>query len=134
MAEEVLAVLWVSEIGAIFMHLAVEATQGPCSDIPLMNRSSSLLMKEGGQACWAHRAPVRLPPPRGMSTLASASRPAQPPVHRLQLERLLCVPLAKSYLFLKTLCHHHLIGSSFLVYPRSALPASPRGPHLSSRT
>lgn len=103
MAEEVLAVLWVSEIGAIFMHPAVEATQGPCSDIPLMNRSSSLLMKDGGQACWAHMAPVRLPPPRGMTTLPSASHPAQPSVQRLQLGAPSLHPLGQILLILQDL-------------------------------
>lgn len=67
------------------MHSAVGAMQGPCSDIPLMNSSSSLLMKDGGQACWAPVAPLRLPPPPGMTTLPSTRHPAQSSVQREQL-------------------------------------------------
>lgn len=100
--------------------------QGSCK----MNTSCSILKKVGGQAWWAHVAPVApvwLTTPHRISTLPLAHHSAQTPVTlsccSLCVECLLFVPLAKSYLLPKTQFQRPFIGSSFSTCPRSALPA-----------
>lgn len=99
---------------------------GSYSDIPLLNKSCSFVMKHGSQTCWA-------------STLPSAHYPAQASVPQpccsFCLECLHCVHLANCYLF-KPQFHCPLESRQrFPICPRSTLPAStgaPSIPYLSS--
>lgn len=120
MAEEVLAVPGVSEIWG---HLHASGRESHAGRLQGHPTEEQILFP---------LAPVRLTPRHGITTLPSACHSAPPSVQREQLGVPSIHPLGQ--ILLQGSVQHPLIGSSFLVYPASALPASSTGPHLRSRT